>query len=132
IGRQMRLSLLRAVAEDGESTDRSVGELARAGLLDRTAGTQGDDVLAFHHALVQDVAYSRVLRRRRVELHRRVADVAEELYGSGEDVIELLARHLFLGGGGARAVDALERAGARAARLFATEEAIVHLERAAE
>ena len=132
IGRQMRLSLLRAVAEDGESTDRSVGELARAGLLDRTAGTQGDDVLAFHHALVQDVAYSRVLRRRRVELHRRVADVAEALYGSGDDVIELLARHLYLGGGGPRAVGALEQAGKRAARLFANDEAIVHFERAVE
>src|SRR5205823_6610314 len=91
-----------------------------------------DDVVSFHHALVQDVAYARVLRRHRVELHRRVADVAEALYGSGDDVIELLARHRYLGGGGPRAVAALERAGDRAARLFANDEAIVHFERAVE
>ena len=67
--------------------------------------------VAFHHALVQDVAYSRLLRRRRRELHLRVAEAAEALYGAGDDTIDLLARHLYLGEAGAKAVEYLVRAG---------------------
>jgi tetratricopeptide (TPR) repeat protein len=89
-------------------------------------------VLSFHHALVQDVAYGRLLRRHRRDLHRRVAETAEELYGAGDDVIDLLARHLYLGEAGDKAVEYLVRAGGRAKRLFANEEAIVHFGRAAE
>ena len=65
---------------------------------------------------MQDVAYSRLLRRQRRDLHRRVADVAEALYGAGDDVVDLLARHLYLGEAGAKAIDYLVRAGERAMR----------------
>ena len=82
--------------------------------------------------LVHDVAYSRLLRRQRRDLHRRVADVAEALYGAGDDVVELLARHLYLGEAGAKAFDYLVRAGERALHLYANEEAIVHFTRAEE
>jgi len=58
--------------------------------------------------------------------------VAEALYGAGDDSIDLLARHLYLGEAGAKALDYLVRAGERAKRLFANEEAILHLQRAAE
>jgi len=37
----------------------------------------GDDVFAFRHALIRDAAYDRVPKRRRVELHARVADLSE-------------------------------------------------------
>jgi class 3 adenylate cyclase/tetratricopeptide (TPR) repeat protein len=86
----------------------------------------------FHHALVQEAAYGRLLRRHRRELHRRVAEIAEELYGSGDDVIDLLARHSYLGEVGSKAIAFLTRAGERAARLFANEEASMHLNRALE
>ena len=60
---------------------------------------------------MQDVAYSRLLRRRQQEIHRKVADTAERLYGAGDDVIDLLARHLYLGKAGEKAVGFLRRAG---------------------
>ncbi|MBW3668855.1 MAG: AAA family ATPase [Actinobacteria bacterium] len=135
IGRVTRRSLLGAVIGDehgGEhGVDADVDRLVAGGFLDRTSVAE-EEALAFHHALVQDVAYTRMLGRHRRELHLRVADVAEGLYGSGDDVIDLLARELYLGGAGARAIDYLVRAGRRAAALFANDEAIVHLERAAE
>ena len=131
VGRLVRVPLLRAAAEEIVDVDSALAALVDAGFLDVTQ--DGDErVLAFHHALVQQVAYERLLRRQREEMHLRVASAAVELYGDGDDVVELLARHLYLGGAGVRAVDALRRAGERAAALFATEEAIVHLHRAAE
>ncbi|MDX6369953.1 MAG: hypothetical protein QOG93_1455, partial [Gaiellaceae bacterium] len=126
IGRRVPLQLLQAVAPAVQTT--ALEQLVAAGLLDRAEG----DEVSFHHALVQDVAYGRLLRRRRRELHLRVADVAESLYGAGDDVIDLLARHLYLGGAGEKAVASLVRAGERAARLYANEEAIVHFARAAD
>jgi tetratricopeptide (TPR) repeat protein len=118
--------LLERVAGNGSLTT-AVDELVTSGFLDRGEGK----TLLFHHALVQDAAYERLLQRRRRELHLRVAESAEQLYGSGEHVIDLLARHLYLGGG-EKARDYLVRAGTRAKRLFANEEAILHLERARE
>jgi class 3 adenylate cyclase/tetratricopeptide (TPR) repeat protein len=126
IGRRVPLPLLERVAGNGSLTT-SVDELLETGFLEQSDG----DTLAFHHALVQDAAYDRLLQRRRRELHLRVAESAEALYGSGEHVIDLLARHLYLGGGD-KARDYLVRAGTRAKRLFANEEAILHLERARE
>ena len=130
VGRRVPLPLLEEVVADGSIGDL-LAELVRAGFLERGREDQGETVV-FHHALVQDAAYSRLLRRRRRELHLRVAEAAEALYGSGDHVIDLLARHLYLGGGGAKAVDYLRRAGERSKRLFANEEAILHFSRAAK
>jgi len=73
-----------------------------------------------------------MLRKRRRELHLRVADAAEAIYGAADDFIDLLARHLYLAEAGDRAVDALLRAANRAQRLFANREAIVHLRNVVE
>jgi class 3 adenylate cyclase/tetratricopeptide (TPR) repeat protein len=130
IGRRVRIPLLSAVAESTELPE-ALDQLVASGFLN-PGEENGEEAMVFHHALVQDVAYSRLLRRRRQELHRRVAEVAEGLYGAGEDTIDLLARHLYLGGAGAKAVEYLVRAGERARRLFANEEAILHLTRGVE
>jgi class 3 adenylate cyclase/tetratricopeptide (TPR) repeat protein len=129
IGRRVPLPLLQAVAREVD-LDALLAELVRVGFLERDDG-ETDAVFVFHHALVQDAAYSRLLRRRRRELHLHVAEAAEALYGSGDHVIDLLARHLYLGGG-TRAGEYLRRAGQRAMRLYANAEAILHFERALE
>jgi adenylate cyclase len=130
IGRHVPLPLLQAIA--GElGLAESVDQLVAAGLLDRV-GSEGVEVLSFHHALVQDVAYGRLLRRHRRDLHRSVGETAEVLYGARDDVIGLLARHFYLGEAGEKAVGYLVRAGARAKQLFANEEAILHFSHASE
>jgi class 3 adenylate cyclase/tetratricopeptide (TPR) repeat protein len=130
IGRRVRVPLLEATLRKRE-LEPLVAELVRAGFLDRDDRDDSEPVVVFHHALVQDTAYSRLLRRRRRELHLRVAREAEALYGSGDHVIDLLARHLYLGGS-PNAGEYLRRAGERATRLYANAEAILHLERALE
>src|SRR5207249_823301 len=129
IGRRVRVALLAAVAGKLE-LEPQLDELLRAGFLEH-ALEDDERVVVFHHALVQDAAYSRLLRRRQRELHLRVADNAESLYGSGDHVIDLLARHLYLGGS-EKAIEYLRRAGGRALRLYANEEAILHFGRALE
>jgi adenylate cyclase len=131
IGRRVALPLLRAVATDVPQLDASLDELVEAAFLDR-ASDDGIELVLFRHALVQDVAYERLLRRDRRVLHLRVAEQAEALYGAGDDTIDLLARHLYLGEAGEKAVGYLYRAGERARNLYANEEAILHFGRALE
>jgi class 3 adenylate cyclase/tetratricopeptide (TPR) repeat protein len=131
IGRVVPVPLLAAVRGDDRDLASVLETLVQRGFLDPL--DVGDTpTVAVHHALAQDVAYSRLLRRQRRDLHRRVAEVAETLYGAGDDVLDLLARHLYLGEAGAKAIDYLVRAGERARRLYANAEAIVHFSRAAE
>ncbi|MFN2594511.1 MAG: AAA family ATPase [Actinomycetota bacterium] len=135
IGRRLPLSLIRAAAGDAPDVDASLAHLVESGFLDHLEGEH--DTLfrrgfVFHHALIQQVAYDRLLTKTRRQLHARVARFAETLYGAGDDSIDLLARHLYLAGAGTKAIDYLIKAGTRAKRLFANDEAILHLTRAVE
>src|SRR5207237_5662622 len=93
-------------------------------------GTAPHASYLFKHALVQDAAYSTLLRGRRQELHARVAAALEEHFA---DLIErqpeLLAHHLTAAGDTERAVDQWLKAGQYAAERLAHLEAIRHYER---
>lgn len=129
VGRTVRIPLLAHVVGD-EALEPKLDALVGSGFFDR-GQESGEATVVFHHALLQDAAYARILRRHRRELHLRVAEVAESLYGSGDQVIDLLARHLYLGQS-PKAPDYLVRAGERAKELYANDEAIVHLTHARE
>jgi len=131
IGRRVNVALLEGIAEDVVGLPRTLDRLVTAGFLDRL-NLDGQTVLNFHHALVVDAAYSRLMERERRDLHRRVAETGEVIYGSGDDVIDLLARHFYLAGAGVKAVQYLEQAAERSKRLFANEEAVLHIRRALE
>jgi class 3 adenylate cyclase/tetratricopeptide (TPR) repeat protein len=129
IGRRVPLPLLERVAGVTEGFDAALDQLVAGGFLERGIDQER---LTFRHALMQDAAYGRLLARARRDLHRRVADAAERLYGAGDDVVELLARHLYLAEAGRKAVEYLVRAAKRARALYANDAAILHLERALE
>ena len=132
IGRDVRLPLLRAlVSKRDESLDRIVDTLVARQFMDRVADAD-DQRVVFHHALVADVAYGRLLRKRRRTLHRRLLETALRLYGDGDDSIDLLARNAYLGGMGADGLPYIERAADRATALFANAEALTFLEQAIE
>jgi class 3 adenylate cyclase/tetratricopeptide (TPR) repeat protein len=127
IGRRADGELARAVS--GE-IDVAVPTLVGAGLLDPPEETSY--VLAFHHPLIQQVVYSRLLRRRRARLHSLVGEAAEELYGVDDASVDLFARHFYLGEEPHKAYPYLLRAADRAERLFANEQALTQLRRALE
>jgi len=132
IGRRMRVELLTAVALEVPDVAEQVRELVEKGFFETAVDGDGQPVVFFHHALILDAAYGRLLRRTRREMHLRVAEIGEELYGVTDENIDLLARHYYLGEAGDKAVPYLVQAGDRAKGLFANDEAIMQFSRAVE
>lgn len=127
IGRDFHLRLLREVADVDEATLRlDLQTLVSAGLI-VPAQAGGPDAYSFRHALIRDTAYTSMLRERRTDLHRRVADALESAVKAGEEVSnELLAFHLQEAGAHRRAFDCWEAAAREAARIGADREAASH------
>lgn len=85
----------------------------------------------FKHVLVQDAAYSTLLRDTRQQLHARIANVLEEQFpDSAEAQPELLAHHCTQAGLTAKAVDYEHKAGELAIRRSAMTEAVAHFTKA--
>ncbi|MFN2465877.1 MAG: adenylate/guanylate cyclase domain-containing protein [Candidatus Dormibacteria bacterium] len=131
VGRRPRIPLLKGAAGHLDDIDQGIGRLVQTHFLTPAEDDPGE-FLTFRHVLVQEVVYSRILRRHRREAHRRVADAAIRLYGDGDDFIDITAHHLYLAEAGEEAFRALVRAARKSRRLFANEEAIVHLQHALE
>jgi len=131
IGRRVQVALLQALAPGGADIEPALRHLVQQAFLEWVPPGP-EEAVTFRHALTLEVAYLRQIRRRRQELHRKVAEVGERLYGSGDDVIDFLAGHLYRAEAVPQAIDYLLRAGERAKRLFANREAIDHLTRALE
>jgi tetratricopeptide (TPR) repeat protein len=53
----------------------------------------GHDRHHFAHALIQEVVYGTILRRRRGEMHREVAEAIERVEGLDPDTVEIIAEH---------------------------------------
>src|SRR5271169_3551511 len=130
LGREFAYELIEPVAQRPErELQAALGQLGDAGLL-FCRGIAPHASYLFKHALVQDAAYSTLLRGRRQELHGRVAAALEAHFADlVERQPELLAHHLTSAGNTERAVDQWVRAGRRGAARLAYLEAIAHLER---
>jgi class 3 adenylate cyclase/predicted ATPase len=130
LGREFAYELIEPVAQRHQrELQAALDQLGEAGLL-FCRGTAPHASYLFKHALVQDAAYSTLLRGRRQELHARVAAALEEHFANlVERQPELLAHHLMAAGNTERAVDQWLKAGQHAAAQFAYFEAIAHFER---
>ena len=131
IGREFSHALLAALvrkpeAELGSALDR----LIAAGLLFRQ-GVPPHARYLFKHALVQDVAYSSLLRSKRHQLHAEIAGILESQF---RDTIDsspgLLSHHYKSAGKFDRAIPYSIRAGDVAASRYASSEATVHYQAA--
>lgn len=133
IGREFSYELLGAVA--GRNERELQNELARlvTSELVFERGAPPESVYTFKHALVQDAAYSTLLRSDRQQLHARIAEVVERRFP--ERVArepELLAHHLTEARQIEHAIGYWLKAGERAAERSANLEAIRHLTRGLE
>jgi hypothetical protein len=137
LGPEFSLDVLRRIGdyEVDEALDL-VDEAVQAGLLVPVAGVQGR--YRFSHDLVRETLYEEQPPGRRVRLHRRIANVLEEVYAASLDAhLAELAFHFAeaaQGGdtsapedeaerAGPKAIDYAWRAGYQAARSLAYEEA---------
>ena len=88
-----------------------------------------DATYSFKHALVQDAAYSSLLKSRRQQLHARIAEVLEQRVAVGAEALpEIIAHHCTEAGLTERAVGYWWQAAQLAIQRSATLESVAHLE----
>jgi len=76
VGRHFSRSAVAALlGRNGSDLDARLESLRRSELIERDTGwLLGEPALRFHHVLIRDAAYRRLLKGTRVELHERLAD----------------------------------------------------------
>ena len=131
IGREFSHALLAAVVRKPEAELASaLDRLIAAGLLFRQ-GVPPHAIYLFKHALVQDAAYSTLLREPRRALHARIAETLESQFTEiAENQPELLARHCTEAGLIEKAAILWGKAGQRSLERSALVEAMEQLTRA--
>ena len=127
IGREFSFDLLSAVAErpSGE-LEAGLARLVAAGLIFQR-GTPPQATYLFKHALIQDAAYSTLLREPRQRLHARIAEALQER--SSETAVEhpeVLAQHYAKAGLADQAAACWLGRWQRAVSRSASAEAIAH------
>jgi class 3 adenylate cyclase/tetratricopeptide (TPR) repeat protein len=124
IGRSFTEPVLRAVS--GDDVTAPLRSLERAGLIVETARAPEREY-AFRHSLTQDATYGTILLKRRRELHRRVAEVYEDLYAKQIAAsAPLLAHHAREGRDDERTLKYASLAAQADARLYANAETVTH------
>src|SRR4029077_7839927 len=107
--------------------DDALSQLVSAELIFRR-GTPPDAEYTFKHALVQDAAYSTLLRSRRQQLHGRItATLERQIPEIVATQPEVLARHCAEAGLVEKAVGYWLKAGKQAVVRSATAEAVAQL-----
>jgi len=133
IGREFNYALLRAVSPlNEEALQQGLRQLVEAELVFQS-GVPPQARYLFKHALVQDTAYQSLLKSRRHQLHRQVAQVlVEQFVETVESQPELVAHHYTEAGLSAQAIPYWQQAGERANQRSANMEAINHLTKGLE
>ncbi len=96
VGRHFSRSAVAALLAGGEADlDARIESLQRAELIERDTGwLLGEPVLRFHHVLIRDAAYRRLLKGTRAELHEQHANWIEAKVGDAPEHDEMIGRHL--------------------------------------
>ena len=125
IGRDFSHELVAAVASHEErKLQDALAQLCRSELV-YCRGKPPKATYSFKHALVQDAAYSSLLKSRRQQLHARIAEILEERAAVGAAILpEILAHHYTEAGLTEKAVGYWWRAAQRAIQRSATLESI--------
>ena len=133
LGRQFSHELISAVAEMPQPRlEGALEQLMRAELVFRR-GTPPDATYTFKHALVQDAAYSTLLRPRRQQLHGRIATTLERQFPEiAAAQPELMAQHCAMAGLVEKAIEYWDTAGRLAVQRSTMAEAAAHFGKALE
>jgi tetratricopeptide (TPR) repeat protein len=129
IGRKFSYELLAAVASYSEAELRAALERLTASGLVFCRGAPPLASYTFKHALVQDAAYSTLLRGQRQKLHARIAEALEQHLLTQQQIsvgehAALLADHWLRAENGERALTYTLEAAQRAEKLYSRPEAV--------
>jgi class 3 adenylate cyclase/predicted ATPase len=133
LSRKFDYTLIEAVSPwDVTTLQSGLGQLVEAGLLFQQ-GTLPLASYEFKHALIQDAAYQSLLKGRRQQYHRRIAQVLEGISSAAIPTrSELLAHHYSEAGLFEDAISYWQIAGQRDLEQAANQEAIAHFTRGLE
>jgi predicted ATPase len=133
LGREFSYELLAAVMPQPDKVlAATMDKLVESGLV-ISRGTPPRASYVFKHALLQDAAYESLLRRKRQELHGRIADILVERFAmTAKTKPELVAHHFSAAHRLEEAVLYWEKAGRRAVARSANVEAVRHFDMALE
>jgi tetratricopeptide (TPR) repeat protein len=107
-----------------------LGTLEASGLI-QLASVQPELEYLFRHALVQDAAYSSLLKQDRRALHQRAGETLLTLYPERQrELAGVIAMHFEQAGDAARAAEHFVVAGEHAAERYANREAVAFFDRA--
>jgi tetratricopeptide (TPR) repeat protein len=128
IGREFTYEVLQATTDlDEEALQAEVSKLVEAELLFQK-GRPPRSTYIFKHALIQDAAYNSLLKQKRQQFHKRIAETLERDFQQiAATQPELLAHHYTEASQIDKAVQYWLRAGQHAQQHSANREAISHL-----
>jgi DNA-binding SARP family transcriptional activator len=131
IGREFALDALAELSElGGDELMDVLNEAMAERVLDDVPGAPGR--VRFGHVLIRDTLYDELTAARRMQLHKEVGEALEAVYSSDpEPHLAELAQHFVAAapiGVKDKAIEYSRRAGDRAARQLAAEEAARHYE----
>ena len=128
LGREFDYGMLRAVARTSDGSLQQALARAEDAQLIYRYGTPPESHYVFKHALIQDAAYSSLLKKSRQQYHEHVAHTLLERFPeTAEEQPELLAVHYEAAGDSAKAIQYWMQAGKRALERDAKLEAIAQL-----
>jgi len=114
------------------STRADLGTLEASGLIE-IAALQPELEYLFRHALVQEAAYTSLLKQDRRSLHRAAAETILALHSDrSRELAGVIGMHFEQAGDNARAAEHLAVAGEHALERFANRESLSFFSRAAE
>ncbi len=130
IGREFSFEMLQAVAgPPATRLEQGLAELAQSGLI-VPDGTPPNATYVFRHVLIQDAAYTSMLRDRRRGFHLRYAEALEaDPTGPASAAPELLAAQFAEAGAAEKSIDYYLKAAARATGRFALTEILGYLQK---
>ena len=95
VGRSFSRAAVAALLADAAALDAHLAALQRSEIIEPDdASYLGEPALRFHHALIRDAAYRRLLKGTRAELHGRLADWITGRAGGAAEHDEVIGWHL--------------------------------------
>jgi len=130
IGRDFSYEFLAAASQRSPAQlNEALARLVEAGLVFQR-GTPPQATFLFKHALVQDAAYSTLLRGARRNLHARIADALLALSHTESVAPEIVALHMQSAERSTEAIVYWRKAGEQSVRYANNREAVAHFHRA--
>ena len=133
LGREFRYDVLKSVSDlDDATLGAGLARLVEAELIYQR-GLPPRATYMFKHALIQEAAYTSLLKSTRQQRHQHIAEILEREFGEIRDTQpEVLAHHYTHAGLATEAISWWRRAAQTATQRWANMEAVAHLEKAIE